>query len=103
MGRRPVRGRGGTGLLPISWSRDNGSHGCVCSVSDPSFGLSSIGTYLSHVAENSAGVLYPNELCGRSVLYSPLHGTPDARACGSLSNSSRSRDSSRSLLWNDSA
>src|SRR4051812_26247936 len=58
------------GLLPISWSRDHGSHGCDCSVSDASFGLSSIGTYLSHVAANSAGVSYPNELCGRSVLYS---------------------------------
>ena len=29
---------------------------------------SSIGTYLSQVAENSAGVRYSRELCGRSVL-----------------------------------
>src|SRR3954468_17786253 len=99
MGSRP----GQHGLLPISWSRDNGSHGRGCSVSGTSFGLSSIGTYLAHVAANSAGVLYANELCGRSVLYSSFQSTPRALACASLSNSSGSRNSSRSLLWNDSA
>ena len=60
------------GLLPISWSSDNGSHLFVDSVDEASGGSSSIGTYLSQVAENSAGVRYPRELCGRSVLYSPL-------------------------------
>src|SRR5271157_712132 len=55
--------------------------------------------YLSQVAENSAGVRYPRELCGCSVLDSPLQSAPNARACGSLSNSSRSRNSSRTLLW----
>src|SRR5271157_914764 len=91
------------GLLPISWSSDNGSHLFVHSVDEGSGGSSSIGTYLSQVAENSAGVRYPRELCGRSVLYSPFQSAPNARACGSLSNSSRSRNSSRTLLWNDSA
>src|SRR5271157_2648036 len=91
------------GLLPISWSSDNGSHLVVHSVDEGSGGSSSIGTYLSQVAENSAGVRYPRELCGRSVLYSPFQSAPNARACGSLSNSSRSRNSSRTLLWNDSA
>src|SRR4051794_21571139 len=91
------------GLLPISWSRDNGSHWCGCSVDGGSIGISSIGTYLSQVAANSAGVLYLRELCGRSVLYSSFQSVPNARACTSLSNSSRSRNSSRSLLWNDSA
>jgi hypothetical protein len=32
-----------------------------------------------------------------------LQRAPIALACGSLSNSTRSRDSSRSLLWKDSA
>src|SRR5271166_5611305 len=95
--------RGCRGLLPISWSSDNGSHLVVHSVDEGSGGSSSIGTYLSQVAENSAGVRYPRELCGRSVLYSPFQSAPNARACGSLSNSSRSRNSSRTLLWNDSA
>src|SRR4051794_22130669 len=54
--RRGIRESGG--LLPISWSRDNGSHGCGCSVDGGSIGVSSIGTYLSQVAANSAGVLY---------------------------------------------
>src|SRR5271166_6904517 len=76
------------GLLPISWSSDNGSHLVVHSVDEGSGGSSSIGTYLSQVAENSAGVRYPRELCGRSVLYSPFQSAPNARACGSLSNSS---------------
>ena len=92
-----------TGLLPISWSSDNGSYLFVHSVDEGSGGSSSTGTYLSQVAENSAGVRYPRELCGRSVLYSPFQSAPNARACGSLSNSSRSRNSSRTLLWNDSA
>ena len=61
-----------SGLLPISWSSDNGSHLFVHSVDEGSGGSSSIGTYLSQVAENSAGVRYPRELCGRSVLYSPF-------------------------------
>ena len=59
-------------VLPISWSSDNGSHLFVHSVDEGSGGSSSIGTYLSQVAENSAGVRYPRELCGRSVLYSPF-------------------------------
>jgi hypothetical protein len=92
-----------TGLLPVSWSSDNGNHGCGCSVEEGVVRFSSIGTYLAHVVANSAGVLYPNELCGRSVLYSSFQSTPRALACASLSNSSRSRNSSRSLLWNDSA
>src|SRR3989442_303893 len=58
------------GLLPISWSSDNGSHLFVDSVDEGSGGFSSIGTYLTHVAENSAGVIYPRERCGRSVVYS---------------------------------
>jgi hypothetical protein len=91
------------GLLPISWSSDNGNHECVCSLGSGSVESPSIGTYLAHVAANSAGVRYPNELCGRSVLYSPFHSRPNARACTSFSNSSRPRNSSRSLLWNDSA
>ncbi len=45
------------GLLPISWSSDNGSHLFVDSVDEGSGGPSSIGTYLTQVAENSAGVL----------------------------------------------
>jgi hypothetical protein len=45
------------GLLPISWSRDNGNQWCGCSVGGTSFGSSSIGTYLGHWAANSAGVL----------------------------------------------
>ena len=91
------------GLLPISWSSDNGNHLFVNSVYEKSGRSSSIGTYLTQVAANSAGVMYPRELCGRSVLYSPLQSAPNARACGSLSNSSRLRNSSRTLLWNDSA
>jgi hypothetical protein len=54
------RGRGmerGGGLLPISWSSDNGSHVFVDSVDEGSGRSSSIGTYLSQVAANSAGVL----------------------------------------------
>jgi hypothetical protein len=70
---------------------------------DGTIGFSSIGMYLTQVIANSAGVLYPNELCGRAVLYFSFHIAPNARACGSLSNSSRSRNSSRNLLWNDSA
>ena len=46
------------GLLPISWSSDNGSYLFVNSVDEGSGGFSSIGTYLTQVAENSAGVLY---------------------------------------------
>src|SRR3954471_8896196 len=84
----------GLGLLPISWSSDNGSHVCGCSEDEGWVGSSSIGTYLAHVAANSAGVLYPRELCGRSVLYSSFQSAPNARACGSLSKSSRSRNSS---------
>ena len=75
----PQEGRSGKslgndsfGLLPISWSSDNGSYLFVHSVDEGSGGSSSIGTYLSQVAENSAGVRYPRELCGRSVLYSPF-------------------------------
>ena len=64
------------GLLPISWSSDNGSHLFVNSVDEGSGGFSSIGTYLTQVAENSAGVLYPRELCGRSVLYSSFQSYP---------------------------
>ena len=91
------------GLLPISWSSDNGSHLFVDSVDEGSGSFSSIGTYLTQVAENSTGVMYPRELCGRSVLYSSFQSAPNARACGSLSNSSRLRNSSRTWLWNDSA
>jgi len=58
----------GNGLLPIPWSSDNGSYLFVDSVDEGSGGSSSIGTYLSQVAENSAGVRYSRELCGRSVL-----------------------------------
>ncbi|HMB06724.1 MAG TPA: transposase [Isosphaeraceae bacterium] len=86
------------GLRPISWSKDNGSHWCGCSVANGSFEFSSIGTYLTQVDANSAGVLYSRELCGRSVLYSSFQSAPNARACGSLSNSSRSKNSSRNLL-----
>ena len=45
------------GLLPISWSSDNGGHLFVDSVDAGSGRFSSIGTYLTQVAENSAGVL----------------------------------------------
>jgi hypothetical protein len=44
------------GLLPISWSRDNGSQGCGCSSDFGSDNVSSRGTYLSHRAAYSAGV-----------------------------------------------
>ena len=44
------------GLLPISWSSDNGSHLIVGTVDEGSGRSSSIGTYLSQVAANSAGV-----------------------------------------------
>ena len=44
------------GLLPISWSSDNGSHLFVGSADDGSSRSSSIGTYLTQVAANSAGV-----------------------------------------------
>ena len=44
------------GLLPISWSRGNGSQGCGCSSDWSPGGLSSIGTYLSNWAAYSAGV-----------------------------------------------
>ena len=40
----------GNGLLPISWSRDNGSQGCGCSSDWVAGELSSIGTYLSNWA-----------------------------------------------------
>ena len=46
----------GNGLLPISWSRDNGSQGCGCSSDWVAGELSSIGTYLSNWAAYSAGV-----------------------------------------------
>jgi hypothetical protein len=46
-----------SGLLPISWSSDNGSQWCVCSVDKGSVESSSIDTYLAHVTANSAGVL----------------------------------------------
>ncbi len=68
------------GLLPISWSSDNGSHLFVVSVDEGSGGFSSIGTYLSQVAENWAGVWCPNELCGRSVLYSPFQAMQRCQA-----------------------
>ena len=87
-----------SGLLPISWSSDNGSHLFVDSVDEGSSRSSSIGTYLTQVVANSAGVWYPRELCGRSVLYSSFQSAPNALACGSLSNSSRFRNSSRTLL-----
>jgi hypothetical protein len=45
------------GLLPVSWSIDNGSHLFVGSVDKGSGGSSSIGTYLTQDAENSAGVM----------------------------------------------
>jgi hypothetical protein len=45
-----------TGLPPISWSSDNGSHLFVDSVDERSGRSSSIGTYLTQVAANSAGV-----------------------------------------------
>ena len=44
------------GLLPISWSSDNGSHLFVDTVDAGSSKSSSIGRYLAQVAENSAGV-----------------------------------------------
>ncbi len=44
-------------LLPISWSSHNGGHLFVDSVDSGSGRFSSIGTYLTQVAENSAGVL----------------------------------------------
>jgi hypothetical protein len=83
---------------PRSWSRDHGSHLFVNSVGESSVWFPSIGTYLTQVAENSAGVLDPRELCGRSVFDSSLQSAPTARACGSLSNSSRLRNSSPTLL-----
>src|SRR5579862_1209485 len=86
------------GLLPISWSRDNGNQGCGCSSGGGSVRVSSIGMYLGHVAAYSVGVWYPRELCGRSVLYSSFQSRPIAWACTRLSNSSRSRNSSLSLL-----
>jgi len=44
------------GLPPISWSSDNVNHRFVGSVVGGSDFSSSVGTYLGHVAENSAGV-----------------------------------------------
>ena len=44
------------GLLPISWSSDNGNYLFVDSVDEGSGRSSSIGTYLTQVAANSAGV-----------------------------------------------
>ena len=44
------------GLLPFSWSRDNGSQGCGCSSDGGSDGVLSIGTYLSNLAAYSDGV-----------------------------------------------
>src|SRR5262245_61830525 len=73
---------GKIGLLPISWSSDNGSQLFVDSLDEGTGRSSPIGTYLTQVAENSAGVWYPRELCGRSVLYSSFHSAPNARACG---------------------
>jgi hypothetical protein len=85
------------GLPPISWSSDNGSHVSIGPVEE-GLGKSSIGTYLLQVDANSSGVRYFSELCGRSVLYSSFQSEPIALACGSLSNSSRFKNSSRSLL-----
>jgi hypothetical protein len=44
------------GLLPISWSSDNGNHLFVDSPDEGSGRSSSIGTYLPQVAATSAGV-----------------------------------------------
>jgi hypothetical protein len=44
------------GLLPISWSSDNGNHLFVGTEDEGSGRSSSIGKYLSQVAANSAGV-----------------------------------------------
>jgi len=46
-----------SGLLPISWSSDNGNQGFIRSEGANSVVLSPIGTYLAQVAANSAGVL----------------------------------------------
>src|SRR4051794_12812515 len=52
------------GLHPISWSSDKANYRYVCSECNGSLGSSAIGSYLEQVAANSAGVMYPNELCG---------------------------------------
>ena len=54
------------------------------------------------VAANSAGVLSPSELCGRSVLYSLLQSSKFDFASSSLSNQCVFKHSSRSLPLNDS-
>jgi hypothetical protein len=56
-----------------------------------------------HIAPNSAGVRYPNALCGRSSLYSRFHSFPSTRASSRLLNSSAFNSSSGTLLLNDSA
>jgi hypothetical protein len=55
--REKMEAKHSSGLLPISWSSHNGGHLFVDSVDERSGRFSSIGRYLTHVAENSAGVL----------------------------------------------
>ena len=91
------------GLLPVFWSTPNGSLPQRMPVSSISQLITSfIEFFRSHSSLNSRGVLYPIELCGRIVLYSRRNQPPFARASATLSNSTRSRNSSRNRLWNDS-
>ena len=51
-------------------------------------------------AANSAGVRYPSELCGRRWLYSRRWSSSMTFASCSVSNTSRSSNSSRNRLLN---
>ena len=55
-------------------------------------------SFLSQAALYSFGVAYPRELCGRTVLYSRRNHDAFARASFTVSNSTRSKNSSRNRL-----
>ena len=90
------------GLLPISWSSRNES----IQYYDPDSIVMHLGGLLcclsSHSSENSCGVLYSSELCGRTRLYSRRNQLPLLLPSGTDSNTSASRNSSLKRLLNDS-
>jgi hypothetical protein len=54
------------------------------------------------MADNSAGVMQPGELCGRVVFYSSRKTSVSTLASGSVVKSSQSSHSSSGFAWNDS-